>query len=465
MAQDRDRVDRFLPLKPFVLDVLLELADGKRHGWSLIRDIQQRDGGDRILPTNFYRTLAGASRRRADRRGERRCQRRSRRAPSILQPDLARREGRARGGEAPRSAGRRSAGAEVVEGPPSRGRFGGLDTLTMPTSRSLYRLLLRLCPADLRAQFGNEMEAPFCSRSAAHAASGRRGCGRGRSRMSFATASARGGTAGGRSGRLRRTSSTESGGWWMDTLRYDLRHAIRAMSRQPATSLIIVLTLALAIGANTAVFSAVHTVLIRPLPYEQPDSLVMLWEKREAEGVMKNSVSPADYIDWARIATSFTAMAAMTEVTVDLTGEGDPEKVTVAAVSAPFFEVFGVRPLHGRTFEAGEDTIGRHRVRHPRPRVLAAALRRRSGRRRPLDHAQRQCPSRSSACCRRMSRSRHRSTDAFVPLVTQATPDAAVAHLASVQRLRAAEAGRVVRAGASGNGSHRQGSRDSSIRN
>lgn len=57
MTQDRDRVDRFLPLKPFVLDVLLELADGKRHGWSVIREIQQRDGGDKILPANFYRTL------------------------------------------------------------------------------------------------------------------------------------------------------------------------------------------------------------------------------------------------------------------------------------------------------------------------------------------------------------------------------------------------------------------------
>jgi DNA-binding PadR family transcriptional regulator len=57
MTQDRDRIDRFLPLKPFVLDVLIELADGKRHGWSLIRDIQQRDGGDKILPANFYRTL------------------------------------------------------------------------------------------------------------------------------------------------------------------------------------------------------------------------------------------------------------------------------------------------------------------------------------------------------------------------------------------------------------------------
>lgn len=57
MPQDRDRLDRFLPLKPFVLDVLLALADGKRHGWSLITEIQQRDGGDRILPANFYRTL------------------------------------------------------------------------------------------------------------------------------------------------------------------------------------------------------------------------------------------------------------------------------------------------------------------------------------------------------------------------------------------------------------------------
>ena len=57
MPQDRDRLDRFLPLKPFVLDVLLALADGKRHGWALVREVQQREGGDRILPANFYRTL------------------------------------------------------------------------------------------------------------------------------------------------------------------------------------------------------------------------------------------------------------------------------------------------------------------------------------------------------------------------------------------------------------------------
>ena len=123
-----------------------------------------------------------------------------------------------------------------------------------------------------------------------------------------------------------------------------------ATGHQPRSSC---LTLALAIGANTAVFSAVHSVLIRPLPYPDPGSLVMVWEKREAEGVMKNSVSAADYLDWSRMSQSFTAMAAQTEVTADLTGEGDPEKLPLAAVSSPFFEVFGVRPLLGRTFEEG----------------------------------------------------------------------------------------------------------------
>jgi predicted permease len=137
---------------------------------------------------------------------------------------------------------------------------------------------------------------------------------------------------------------------------------LRMMARQRGTTAIILVTLALAIGANTAVFSAVHTVLIRPLPYQQPESLVMLWEKREAEGVMKNPVSAADYLDWARLATSFTAIAAFTEMTADITGEGDPEKLTVAGVSPPFLAVLGGPLLHGRTFAAGEDEVGRNRV-------------------------------------------------------------------------------------------------------
>ncbi len=232
----------------------------------------------------------------------------------------------------------------------------------MRVSRSLYRLLLRLCPPDLREQFGGEMEAAF-----AQALKRSSGLGKGRVWARAVADVMRHGIGARQDGwrRFRKTLAYveyERGGWWMDTLRYDLRHAVRAMGRQPVTSAIVILTLALAIGANTAVFSAVHTVLIRPLPYPEPESLVMLWEKREAEGVMKNSVSPADFVDWARIAASFTAMAAVSEVTADLTGEGDPEKLAVAGVSTTFFDVFRVRPLHGRTFDSGETAIGRNRV-------------------------------------------------------------------------------------------------------
>ena len=165
--------------------------------------------------------------------------------------------------------------------------------------------------------------------------------------------------------RVRQTSAYveyEHKGFWMETLRYDLRHAVRAMFRQKATTAIILLTLALAIGANTAVFSAVHAVLLEPLPYADPDSLVMVYEKRPAEGVFTNSVSPADYLDWARLNQSFAAMAAFGEGAADLTGSGEPERLTMASVTAAFFDVFGVRALHGRTFQPGEDTLGRQRV-------------------------------------------------------------------------------------------------------
>lgn len=226
----------------------------------------------------------------------------------------------------------------------------------------VYRVLLRLCPPDLRAAYGAEMESLFLADLARAGSVGKAAVwlravgdvirhGLGARNDSW--------------NRHRRTSAYreyETGRFWMDTWRYDLRHAVRMMARQRGTTAVLLLTLALAIGANTAVFSAVHTVLIRPLPYIQPASLVMLWEKREAEGVMKNSVSAADYIDWARLAASFTATAAFTDVTADLTGVGDPEKLPMALVSPPFLEVLGVRPMLGRTFENGEDVVGRHRV-------------------------------------------------------------------------------------------------------
>ena len=161
----------------------------------------------------------------------------------------------------------------------------------MPASRTFYRVLLRMCPPDLRAEFGAEMEALFLADLARARGVGKVGV------WARAIADVLRHGLGARNdswSRVRHTSAYvdyETGRFWMDTWRYDLRHALRMMVRQRGTTAIILLTLALAIGANTAVFSAVHTVLIRPLPYQQPESLVMLWEKREAEGVMKNSVS------------------------------------------------------------------------------------------------------------------------------------------------------------------------------
>jgi putative ABC transport system permease protein len=142
----------------------------------------------------------------------------------------------------------------------------------------------------------------------------------------------------------------------------DVRYTLRLLGKQPATATAILLTLAVGIGANTAVFSVVHAVLIRPLPYPQPDQLVMVWEQRPAEGNYANSVSPADFLDWASMSRSFAAMAAYTDGPVDLTGAGDPVQVPLASVTARFFEVLGVTPASGRTFNPDEDTSSQHRV-------------------------------------------------------------------------------------------------------
>ena len=148
----------------------------------------------------------------------------------------------------------------------------------------------------------------------------------------------------------------------METLRLDLRYALRSLVRQRGVTATILVTLALGIGATTAVFSVVYAVLLRPLPYAEPDRLAMIWEKRPAEGVTDNVVSPADYLDWARLSSSFTGMAAYSAATADLTGSGEPVQLQVGGVTAQFFEVLGVRPALGRTFEPGEDILGRHRV-------------------------------------------------------------------------------------------------------
>jgi putative ABC transport system permease protein len=150
--------------------------------------------------------------------------------------------------------------------------------------------------------------------------------------------------------------------WWMRAFRQDIRYAFRMLIAHPGTTVVAVLTLALGIGANTAIFSAVNAVLLRPLPYPEPDRLVMIWEKRAREGVLDNVVAPADYLDWEQQQRSFEAIAGMTVATVDLTGAGEPARLFAGTVGSAFFDVLGLRPILGRTFRPEETTVGQHHV-------------------------------------------------------------------------------------------------------
>src|SRR3954468_16372927 len=152
----------------------------------------------------------------------------------------------------------------------------------------------------------------------------------------------------------RRSRLTTHLGGPMDAIVQDLRYAARSLRRQPAFALLAIATLALGIGANTAIFSAVNAVLLRPLPYRDPDRIVTVWEKRQAEGVNDNVVSPADFLDWARMNQGFEAVAAMTTAPVDLLGSGEPEQLFAGVVSPAFFDILRVQPMLERTFRSDE---------------------------------------------------------------------------------------------------------------
>jgi putative ABC transport system permease protein len=148
----------------------------------------------------------------------------------------------------------------------------------------------------------------------------------------------------------------------MRAIGQDLKYAGRLFLAQRGATLIAVVTLALGIGANTAIFSAVDAILLRPLPYSEPDQLVMAWEKRRAEGVMENVVAPADFLDWEKRNRVFSSMAAMSTMTADLTGAGEPVRLQAGIVTTAFFDVFRIQPVLGRGFIPDEGIAGRHRV-------------------------------------------------------------------------------------------------------
>ncbi len=142
----------------------------------------------------------------------------------------------------------------------------------------------------------------------------------------------------------------------------DLRYALRILSRARAFSFAVILILALGIGANSAIFSALDTIVIRPLPYVNPDRLVRIWEDFSAFGVPKNRVSPATFLDWRKRTQVFDQIAAYAgPATVDLSGSGPPEEVHGQSVTANLLPMLGVQPLLGRTF-TNEEEIPNSRV-------------------------------------------------------------------------------------------------------
>ena len=144
-----------------------------------------------------------------------------------------------------------------------------------------------------------------------------------------------------------------------DEIGQDIRFAFRQLRRNPGFTAIALITLALGIGANSAIFSVVRGVLLRELPYAEPDRLIRVYSRVE-RGM--TSVSPADFNDWRRQSTKFSALAASAEATVNLTGSGSAERFSQARVSANMFQLLGVRVALGRTFAPGEDAPDAPRV-------------------------------------------------------------------------------------------------------
>jgi putative ABC transport system permease protein len=151
----------------------------------------------------------------------------------------------------------------------------------------------------------------------------------------------------------------------VQTFLSDLRYSVRTLLRAPSFALAVIAVLALGIGANAAIFSIVNAVLLRPLPFDEPDRLVRIFHvppQSTFPGITRFSVSPANFYDWQRAAQSFDSMVLFRGRQFGLTGSGNAERVIAGAVGAEFFQVAHAQPALGRVFLPEEDAPGRGRV-------------------------------------------------------------------------------------------------------
>jgi putative ABC transport system permease protein len=148
----------------------------------------------------------------------------------------------------------------------------------------------------------------------------------------------------------------------MDTFLNDIRYAVRNLLKRPAFTIIAALTLALGIGANTAIFSSVYALLLKPLPFPELDRVVAVWDSNPGKGVVRNEVAMANYLDWKAQSQSFEQLALYSWWSTNLTGVDPPERIQGMTVTTNFFDALGVKPVMGRSFTAEENEPGKDTV-------------------------------------------------------------------------------------------------------
>ncbi|HYY56059.1 MAG TPA: ABC transporter permease [Pyrinomonadaceae bacterium] len=162
----------------------------------------------------------------------------------------------------------------------------------------------------------------------------------------------------GRLGRVKEICHEIRGVGFMETLWQDLRYGMRVLRKNPGFTTVAVMTLALGIGANTAIFSIVNTVILRPLPYKEPDRIMYLQGSNTQRELTQNPVSPPDFLDWRAQSRSFSEMAAFESTIFRHTAESGAERLNGYSVTANFFDLLGEKPLLGRVFTAEDERPG-----------------------------------------------------------------------------------------------------------
>ena len=386
MTQDRHRPERFLPLPPAWLDILLALCADDLHGYAVMQEVA-RTADAPLHPGTLYRALARLLESELIVELDTRPQRGRRRASPLLPRDRPRARGRACRSDAPRTG----------RGPRAR-REALCLTRPMPTSTPWpIAVALRSYPRQFRARFGADLCARARPRTGAPpgAATSSRGCAtaavccRPRSPRDAPSAAppsrARPGAP------IVRTSTPPHGrrATMWDSLMHDVRAAVRGLASARAFTALTVVALGLGLGANSAVFAVVNGVLLRPLPYEHPERLAMLWSENPRLANETNPLSPANFDDLRRMSRSFESLdyALSFIVRVGIQGQEDQGVVQVLRVGSTLLP-------HRRRAHAARAAHGARRTRRrrgQRPRVAHEVRRRPDGRR---SHA---------SCCRATS--------------------------------------------------------------